>query len=373
MKFLVLKTDNHKSQLAYIINSLNKDIKFSVYTTDKFFFDSLTLGKKNKKIIKSIQEPKTFGDFLFFTLFSPFIGLLILIKMIIAKSKKFNAILLTSLNDYLLVTPWARLLGIKVFWFRNTYFEKSFRANIYLLILRLYSRMVTLITTSQALSDYFEKEIGIRNKNIKTIPRGVDLEHLKIQSDIYEDLVQKDYQIQNKALFIIGFIGNLVRENGVEYLIKAVEHFKELIPDFQILIIGDGELKKELIWLTKVAGLTSHVRFVGQQDMIQRWYKYFNILVLPRTTKVEFSSVIAESMANGVPVVASDVDGIQEIVGDAGGILIPPNDAHALAEAIYLLYNDTDLREKFSKSAEERIRNNFSLEVMVENYRNIFK
>src|SRR5690606_31606660 len=135
--------------------------------------------------------------------------------------------------------------------------------------------------------------------------------------------------------------------NGVEYLLKTVEYFKELIPHFQIIVVGDGPQKKSLIWLSKMLHLDAHIRFVGNQANVQRWYNYFNVLVYPRTQRLAFATTVAEAMSAGVPVVTFDIDGVREIVNHQGGMMVPVGNTERLAEAIFQLYNNAEIRERF--------------------------
>ena len=106
-----------------------------------------------------------------------------------------------------------------------------------------------------------------------------------------------------------GFSGDLEPSQGIEYLLKSIEHFQDVIPTFQIIIVGDGGEKKNLLWLSKMIGLGQKVRFVGRQAEVKKWYSYFDILVLPRIEKINFSQTAAEAMAAGVPI-ANPVAGI---------------------------------------------------------------
>ena len=107
------------------------------------------------------------------------------------------------------------------------------------------------------------------------------------------------------------------------------------------------------------------------QNNIQRWYKYFNVFVFPRTKKTNFSNVVAEALANGIPVVSTMVPGVEEIVNQQGGILVEPKNPVKLAEAIFEIYNKPDLRESFSKQGEARIKKNYSTEQLISTFSKI--
>jgi glycosyltransferase involved in cell wall biosynthesis len=114
-------------------------------------------------------------------------------------------------------------------------------------------------------------------------------------------MVTAQHQVHNPNLFVIGFMGDIQVDSGLETLVKAVESIKEFIVDMQLIVLGDGDQKKNVAWLTKMLGLDDRIRFVGKQQNWMRWYNYFDIFVCPRQSKTEFSFETAYALAHGVP------------------------------------------------------------------------
>lgn len=368
---LIIKSDKRPSYLPEIIREISSEKKLSIFSSDKAFLEAVKIENVKTHYRRGIEEPRTFGDFFFFTLFSPLLWAYGLYRLINFKVRKSQVLILTSLTEKILLTPWAKLLKYKIIWLEEDYLYHNFKINIYSIFYRWFSRFTSLVAASQAIKDSLITDLKIPESRITVIAPGLNIEELTSQATIYEDLADKDYQIKNAALFIIGFVGELIPENGLEYLIKAIDNFRELIPDFQVIVVGDGEQKKNLLWLTKMTHLEQRVRLVGLQKNIHRWYKHFDILVLPRTKKTTFSITVAQAMAVGLPVIASDLPGLSEVVNNQGGILVPSENPEALAKAIFELYHNKDLRIKFSQQAQARIRTHYSKEVMVKKWREI--
>jgi glycosyltransferase involved in cell wall biosynthesis len=347
------------------------DFNFTVFTGDEVIIKSLKDSPVRVLKRRGVEHFNSFGDFLMFTIFSPFIWIYVFTRLINLRIKKHKVLILASLPEKLLITPWARIIGYKVFWLESNFLPNNFKINIYSAFYKLWSNFATIIAASESVKDQLTKIYRINERNIKLIPQA--LPQTTNQGEIFETLAHREFERKNEALFVIGYVGELTSENGLEYLIKAIEHFKDFIPQYQIIMVGDGSEKKNLIWLTKMMKLDHQVRFVGQQDNVSKWYPYFDILVLPRLKETNFCVIAAESMAAGTPVVASNVPGIAEVVNNQGGILVEPKNTEALATAIFTLYHDKKLRHQFSLQAKARVANYYNFEGMIEKWKELLK
>lgn len=157
-------------------------------------------------------------------------------------------------------------------------------------------------------------------------------------------------------------IGRLVRQKGFDVLIDAMA---ALPPTTRLDIVGDGPLRDTL---TARAG--PNVRLLGRVDDLPERLATADVVVVPSRWE-GFGLVAAEAMAAGAPVVASDVDGLRDVVGDAG-VLVPPADPRALAAAIAALLADPARR--LAASAQGRRRSErFDIEVMVRRYEALYR
>ncbi len=157
---------------------------------------------------------------------------------------------------------------------------------------------------------------------------------------------------------VILFVGNLVWQKGVEYLIRA----KEFIDDnVEIVIVGDGPLFNEFKGIVEFENIEG-IKLTGARNDIEKIMPAADIFVLPSLTEGR-PAVILEAMASGKPIVATNVGGIPEIINDQIGILVNPEDSVGLADAINKLLEDKELREKMGKNARKESMKYASLEI----------
>lgn len=171
--------------------------------------------------------------------------------------------------------------------------------------------------------------------------------------------------------FIILCVANIRRDKGQEYLIKAVAEMN----NENILVNLVGEIKEEKYFqylkeLLKIKGLMGKVCFTGFMESccLAKYYSNADIFVLP-TLREGYGQVLLEAMYFGLPVVASRVGGIPEVVTDRkDGILVNPGDETALRKVLQELSDNVDLRRKLSEAAREKAGKLFSWESVEENY-----
>ncbi|MEN6293871.1 MAG: glycosyltransferase family 4 protein [Methanobacterium sp.] len=162
----------------------------------------------------------------------------------------------------------------------------------------------------------------------------------------------------NQQKPVVLFVGNLVWQKGVEYLIRAKEF---LNVDAEIVIVGDGPLLEELkgiVEFEKMEGIT----FTGARNDIENIMPSADVVVVPSVSE-SFGIVILEAMASGKPVVATKVGGIPEVVNKKIGILVNPEDPVGLAEAINKILQDKELKENMGKNAREQVMKYSSIEI----------
>jgi glycosyltransferase involved in cell wall biosynthesis len=168
-------------------------------------------------------------------------------------------------------------------------------------------------------------------------------------------------------------VGRLVPFKGFDVLIDACAELTRHGADFQCEIIGEGELRDELQGRAAERELTN-VRFAGEQSHNQVLAALANCDVFVLASRIDergasdiFPTVIAEAMACGKPVVSTTVAGIPELVAqNETGLLVPPNDSRALADALVRLIEDDELRQRFGRAGRARIEEHFTIERTIE-------
>lgn len=161
-------------------------------------------------------------------------------------------------------------------------------------------------------------------------------------------------QERYKGKFVVGHTGELANgHKGQLYLIRAARRLKEEAPDIHFLLLGQGE---DEAMLKKEADGLLNVEFGGFVDNVGDYLSVLNVFAYPSLHE-GMGSAILDAMALGLPIVASNVGGIPDIVEhEANGLLVPPGDSDALAEAIMRVYRNTTLRTEMGRVSRERAK-----------------
>ena len=146
------------------------------------------------------------------------------------------------------------------------------------------------------------------------------------------------------------------------------------VPNVKFMFVGEGYLREELELLTNQLGLVgNYVIFTGFRTDIPEITSIFDISVLVSFFE-GLGRVLLEAMAQGKPVIATKVGGIVDVVDDGEtGILVPPGDVVALAEAMITLLEDEDLRIRMGRSGRAKIDTKFSAQTMVSQIKEVYE
>ncbi len=173
------------------------------------------------------------------------------------------------------------------------------------------------------------------------IPNGVDLDH-------FSSGVSPIDEFGDGKINIL-FVGRLEKRKGLNYLLEAHKQIKQEIPNSRLIIVGPGTRLRNKYEKQVVQNGLKDVVFVGYvaHDELPRYYKTADIVCAPATGKESFGIVLLEAMALGKPVVASNIDGYASIMTHGvEGLLVPPKDEKALAQALISLMANESLRQQ---------------------------
>lgn len=224
---------------------------------------------------------------------------------------------------------------------------------------------------------------GFRQKLIHN--KSVDKDKLVvIHNGINVSFIEKNKIGRNQKRIMLGLnaddcvivnVANIRVEKGQEILIRAFKQVADKEPKAKLLIVGsatDAQLTRALKDLTQGLGLAESVIFLGKREDVSEILSASDIFVLSSLTEGLPISVL-EAMAAGIPVVATDVGGIREIIEDGkNGILVPSNSEDKLSAAIVSLLNDKNKAQGLSREGRETVANFFSLEKMIQGYENLY-
>lgn len=186
--------------------------------------------------------------------------------------------------------------------------------------------------------------LGIASERVVIIPNGIDT----LFAPIEKELAIKEAGIKRSDEKVILFCGRMSAEKGIEYLIDACRILMIDGIRFNLALVGSGSLKGNIIAKVKEMGLSDYVTFYDEvpHDKVRYFMSGSDMLCLP-SLREGWPNVVVEAMACGIPVVASKVGGVPEIITDSEyGIMFPPGDVQALASALKTAINkkwDSDL------------------------------
>jgi glycosyltransferase involved in cell wall biosynthesis len=164
---------------------------------------------------------------------------------------------------------------------------------------------------------------------------------------------------------LVGNVAALAAHKGQRHLVTAAAHVVRELPDTRFLIVGDGELREPLERQIRDLGLERHVLLTGFRSDVVGIVKSLDVFVMSSVTE-GLGSAILEAMACRRPVVATRAGGIPEAVVDGTtGLLVPPQDDRALADAIVCLLKDPALRTRFGEAGRARVLERFSVDRLV--------
>jgi PEP-CTERM/exosortase A-associated glycosyltransferase len=200
---------------------------------------------------------------------------------------------------------------------------------------------------------------GIPCEKLTTIYNGINADDFKPCEP--DQVFIENYNLKGKE--VIGFIGSFYRYEGLDLLIDAFAHISATMPDSVLLLVGGGEMEKELTEKVKELSLNEKVIFPGRisHNRIPGVYALMDVLVYPRYS-MRLTELVAplkplEAMAMGKALVASDVGGHRELIrNNETGLLFPAGNKFALAESITSLLRDHACREKIEKQGIEWVR-----------------
>ena len=233
------------------------------------------------------------------------------------------------------------------------------RMSVYSYNKYLLDKILTYADVLISPSEYYINESRIlgkyRNK-IVAIPNGIHVDEFDVGYSKEKCRGKLGLSIDSRMIL---FVGTLSPHKGPDILIKAMSEIVKEVPDVKLVFVGHGGMREELEMLSKKLGVKKNVKFAGfvEESMKPLYYRAADVFCLPSVMTHEiFGIVNLEAMACSVPIVASKIGGIPDVVRDGeNGLLVLPRDSDALADAITYLLEDEDVREKMGKNGRKKV------------------
>ena len=210
-------------------------------------------------------------------------------------------------------------------------------------------------------------EGGVNPVNVEVISSGIDFSSFEEDSSA---LTSKDYLHREFSFavddYLVGIVAHLADHKGHQYLIQATKILKQQAPKIKTIIVGEGPLSMELDRQAKELDVEDIIFFLGFRKDIPKILSSLDLFVLSSHLEGMGSSIL-DAMASRLPVVATKVGGIPEVViNGETGLLVPPRNPSALARAILMLYSDKTLASRLGQKGYELVHRKFSAEAMAD-------
>ncbi len=233
--------------------------------------------------------------------------------------------------------------------------EHQFLISIYRELERKTDRMLTV---SGSFRNYMSPYVD-HHERIQIIPNG------------YDERRFKPIPHENDVAQLIT-VCRLVPAKGIDTLLKACAELKKRGVDYVLHIIGDGPIRPELEQMAQELGIYNETIFYGYTLHPEEFMPFFDIFVLPSRAEA-FGSVFAEAALSCLALVGTNVGGIPEQIEDGiNGLLVPPEDEVALAEAMEKVIVDPSYRYELARSACEKAKSNYSLSRAVHELKKLY-
>lgn len=246
--------------------------------------------------------------------------------------------------------------------------QKWFRRSVSIFLERYFTSSVNVNISVSKTNQNTGKKV-LRNFDSAVIRNGVNLDKFNTQGKFKD--IRKEFGIPNNCT-LVGYFVRITKQKDPLTLIRAYNKISQKYSDIHLLIIGEGDLKNEMVKLTKEYGLELNVHFDNFREDMPDLLNAIDIYCLPSLWE-GLSIGLLEAMAMRKAIIATRVDGTIEVIQDKNnGILINPGDADMLSEAIITLHIDKKMSDSLAQNAFDTVYNGFSIKQTVSNIEHIY-
>ncbi|HUG70464.1 MAG TPA: glycosyltransferase [Pirellulaceae bacterium] len=233
----------------------------------------------------------------------------------------------------------------------------------------LAKRTQRIVTNSTGVRDFYG-EHGIPAEKFVIIPNGI--RPVEPSGKVTRQKLLDELQLPSDAK-LIGSVGRLWPQKRTKDLMWAAELLKAARDDTHLLLIGDGPQREALLRFRNEVRIADRVHFLGERNNVRDLLPLLDCFWLASGYEGQ-SNAIMEAMSAGVPVVASDIPGNRDLVlPEQTGYLVPVGDSAEMARKTQLIVDDADRAAKFGAAARTRMREEFSVEKMVQRHVDLYR
>lgn len=365
----ILSSEEEASQvLISLLDGLKReDYNICLYYSTPAYQEEFRERQWAKKGVYLGPSVKNKVGALFFLLFLLPLWLYFFFFLLYIKySKKINYFFCFGFNEKIVLSLPGWLLKINTIWLQS---DETINSKILFWFYKLCSRKAKIVVWGEYLKRILEKR-GIRAERIIRISPGIKIGQHVHQENIFSQMAEANRNNFKEKFFNIGAILDLNKEQKLEILFQAIKICLPVIPNIQLVVVGEGKERKNLMWLAKKMEIDSLVWFVGEQKHIKKWLANFDIFVLAKKNpEINNMETILYAMDAGLPIIGPINSILEDIVEEnKAGSLIEIENSEMLARQIIKLYKDKRLRLMLGQYAQKTVREKFSSERMVEEF-----
>lgn len=226
-----------------------------------------------------------------------------------------------------------------------------------------------IICVSEAVRQYHLAGLNVMPDKLFVIENGIDLKRFETPVSTVE--TRRKLGLDPAGSWIV-IVGRLIPLKGHKYLIRALALLMERFPTLGIVIVGEGEEEPSLRQQVTQSGLTGRVVFLGLRRDVPEILRTMDVLALP-SSREGLPIVLLEAMSAGLPIVATRVGGIPDVVQNGETGLLVDQDPFAIAQALKTLFDNTDMRKKIGENARKVALDRYDIRKVTERYEGLYR
>jgi glycosyltransferase involved in cell wall biosynthesis len=227
-------------------------------------------------------------------------------------------------------------------------------------------RFDAVVAVSETIAESL-RHSGIHGSKIRVIDNGIDIHSFSQAPAKPAD------QLSKKQNLLVGTVGRLVPQKGLEYYLRAAREVLQEFPNAIFQVIGSGPEREKLEQMARDLEINQNVVFSGECTDMPGAYASMDVFVLASIDE-GMPMVVLEALASRKPVVATRVGAVPcLVIHEKTGLLVAPKDVQALKQAILRLLNDASLRSKLGNNGEALVKRGHSRDIMAQNYLRLYE
>jgi len=231
---------------------------------------------------------------------------------------------------------------------------------------------MTTIVSQNVAKVMVEKKV-VSEGRFRVIYNGIELNSFNLDKDLMRKKIRSELNLKENQKVLIS-VGRLTEQKGYPCLIEAFNNLIKKYPDLALIILGEGEDREKLEREVKIKNLKENISFLRNKDNVPEYLAASDVFVSSSLWEGLPLSIL-EAMASRLPVIATQVGGVPEIIKEGEtGFLVEPKNSKALAEKIgYLLSLPQEERKKVGEKGRKLVEEKFTLDKMVKSYENLYE